>query len=576
MRKRFDPVLVEVINNELSAITEEMAIVVWRSGQSAQLKTGDFATAVCDYKGRVIGQGFAAPFQLAVFEEMMSHIRARFPDGLAEGDVVITNDPFGGMGHLPDVGIVVPVFVDGQIAAYCTAYSHHTDVGGRFPGGVSSHPRSAYEEGLRIPLMKLVEGGVRNEQLLELIRSNVRVPREFEGDLEAKIAGCARGADQMAELIGKHGWESYLAVCDYVIEYAERSIRAAIGRAPDGRYTAECIVADDGVTETGSITLRVALTIAADELYVDFTGTSPQVPGALNAPMTMTKAGVYGALKCILGAELPTNYGFFQPIHIVAPPGCVLNPIYPAAVGGRAPIFFRIFDLIYAALAQALPGQVPVIGEGGDMLHFSGHSDEKGEYAFLDLYFGGWGGRRNLDGIDGVAPVFMGSYGCMSSELIEAQHPVVFEGFGLVPDSEGAGRSRGSFAIYRQWRFLAPGHAMIRSGRLGEAPGLEGGQAGRASRTLLISEGREIALPAKTHTHHDVRAGDRLYHATSGAGGYGVPTERAPDLVLSEWRAGLVSIENARERYGVIIEASGQLDEAATNSLRSRMAAMAV
>jgi N-methylhydantoinase B len=549
VRKDFDPVLVEVINNELGAVTEEMALVIWRSGQSPMLKSGDFATAVCDAKGRVIGQGFAAPFQLAAFDDLMAHVLRRYEGTFKAGDVVITNDPYAGMTHMPDFGVIVPVVVDGATVAFCVAYSHHTDVGGRFPGSASSQSRSSYEEGLRIPIVKLVEAGVRNHAILDIIHANVRVPQEWQGDMEAKIAGCRKGAEQTERLVRKHGVENYAAACDYVIDYAERSMRAAIAATPKGAYAAEYVIPDDGLNEDGRIELRLLLTIDEEEMVVDFSGSSPQVEGALNTPLTMTKAAVYGALKGIIGPELPTNHGFFRPVRVTAPLGSVVNPRFPAAVAGRAPVFFRIFDMVNAALAQALPGRVPVVGEGGDLLHFSGHSDGE-EFAFLDLYFGGWGGRPEKDGIDGVAPVYMGSYGCVSAELIEAQHPVMYRGFGFVLDSEGAGRRRGSVAIYRHWRFLAPGHAMVRSVRLGPAPGLQGGSPGAPSRTFLVRDGRPVELPAKTHVHVDVRAGDEILHTTAGAGGYGEATSREPELVAADVRAGLVTPKAAAERYG--------------------------
>lgn len=566
MTREFDPVLVEVINNELSAVTEEMAVVIWRSGQSAQLKSGDFATAVCDMHGRIVGQGFAAPFQLAVLEEMVRHVVAHYGDDFAPGDVIITNDPFTGMGHMPDFGVVVPVFHEGRRAAFCIAYSHHADVGGRFPGSFSSEGTSSYEEGLLIPIVKFVEAGRPNKALQRVIRANVRVPDEWDDDMQAKIAGCSKGAEQIGLLLQRHGWESYAAANEHAIEHAERSMRAAIAAVPDGRYEASYTLAEPATT----IEIKAVMEIAGDQMTVDFTGSSPQVGVALNSPLTMTKAGVYGALKCILGAELPTNGGFFRPVRIVAPLGSVLNPEFPAAVAGRAPVFFRVFDVIYRALAEALPGRVPVTGEGGDALHLSGHRQDGSEYSFLDLYFGGWGGRPSGDGIDGVAPVFMGSYGSVSIELLEAENPVIFDGFGFVPDSEGAGQHRGSLAIYRQWRFLGPAHAMVRTGRLEPAAGLLGGRPGTPSRSALLRDGKETPLPLRTHHHVDVRPGDAIYHSTAGAGGYGDPRTRDPQLVARDVRAGIVSTAAAAERYGVAVGAQGEVDDARTAVLRGR------
>jgi N-methylhydantoinase B len=274
-------------------------------------------------------------------------------------------------------------------------------------------------------------------------------------------------------------------------------------------------------------------------------------------------------LKCILGPELPTNCGFFRPVKIVAPPGSVLNPLFPAAVAGRAPLWFRVFDVIYRALADALPGRVPVIGEGGDALHLSGRRDDGSEFSFLDLYFGGWGARPHEDGIDGVAPVFMGSYGSASIELLEAENPVVFDGFGFVPDSEGPGRHRGSLAIWRQWRFLTDAHAMVRTGRLEPAPGLADGLSGASARSLLLRDGKESELPLRTHIHLDVRRGDAIYHSTAGAGGYGEPFGRDAALVAADVEAGILTPGAAARRYGVAVSSDGVVDLKATQALRA-------
>lgn len=565
MSDAFDPVLVEVINNELGAVTEEIAVVIWRSGQSAQLKTGDFATAICDAKGRMIGQGFAAPFQLAIFEELMKHVVATYGENFSQGDVVITNDPHSGMGHMPDFGVVVPVMMDGKAQAFCISYSHHSDVGGRFPGSFSSEGRSSYEEGLRIPIVKLVEAGKMNQAVLDIVRANVRVPEEWVGDIQAKIAGCERGAEQAAQIIARHGVENFRRACTHVMDHAEKSLRTAIAQTKDGAYHASYTMQE----REGPIELKLTLKIAGDCMVADFSGSSPQIAYALNAPLSMTRAGVFGALKCIIGPELPMNYGFFRPVEVIAPAGSILNPVFPAPVAGRAPVFFRIFDLVFAALAQALPGRVPVMGEGGDALHFSGHTADGTEVSFLDLYFGGWGARPHADGIDGVAPVFMGSYGAMSIEMLEAEQPIIVDGFGFVPDSAGNGRHRGSASVYRQWRFLEPGHAMVRTGRLEPAPGVEGGMAGAAAQTLFIRDGVAKEVGAGTHVHFDVKKGDTVYHSTAGAGGYGNPFERAAETVAADVASGLLSPESARKIYGVAIT-NGVIDRESTARLRAR------
>jgi N-methylhydantoinase B len=571
MAHELDSVLIEVINNELGAVTEEMAVIMWKTGRSPILKSGDLATAICDSKGRIIGQGFAAPFQLAALGDLMEHVFNRFESDFSEGDVIITNDPYAGMTHMPDLGVVVPVIDGGKVVAFCLAYSHHSDVGGRFEGSSSSQCRSTYEEGLRIPLLKLMHKNERNEVILEMVSANVRFPEEWTGDLEAKVAGCQRGAEQVKQIVRKHGAERFAAACELAIDHAERGMRTAIRRAPDGMYRAEQHLADNGVDSESGIRLCLALEIKGEEIFIDFEGSSPQVAGALNTPFTLAKAAVYGGVQAIIGHDLSTNHGLFRPIHIKAPLGSVVNPLFPAAVAGRAPIFFRLFELVNDALAQALPDQVPVTGEGGDLLHFTGKgAGGEDQFGFLDIFFGGWGARTGKDGIDGVAPVQMGSNGCVSTELLEAQYPVLFDGFGFVSDSEGAGQYRGATAVFRSWRFLTPGRVMVRSVRLGPSAGLQNGQPGRASQTIFRRAGVTKELAAQTHVHFDVQPGDQIYHCTAGAGGWGNPHLRDPVSVQKDWTLGLVSSERARTAYGVALTAAGEVDWGKTKQHRSQ------
>lgn len=556
MVRAFDPILVEVIKNELAAITEEMAIAVWKTGRSAMVKTGDFATAMCDGQGRLIGQGYAAPFQLAFFIEMMPYVLNKCGGTFKPGDVIVVNDPYAGITHMPDVAIIAPAFWQGQLVAFTLSYSHHTDIGGRFPGGFSSQCTETFEEGLRLPIVKLYDGGVRNDGLLETILANVRVSEEWLGDVEAKIAGCWRGEQEIKALLDKYGLETYQSSCDYLIDYAERATRAAISAIPPGEYVYDEIFEDDGFGSDGVVMpLKLTLKVESDTLTADFTGTAPQARGAINLPLSMTKATVYGSVKSIVSPDVLTNVGFIRPINVIAPPGTLVNPRFPAAVGGRAPLFFRVFDMMFRALAKALPERVPIPGEGGDVLHFTGQKVDGKQFAVMDIYFGGWGGRPMKDGIDGVAPMSFGSYGTIPAELLEREYPLVVDGFGYVPDTAGAGKHRGSLSIYKQWRFLQPGKVMVRTNRLLRASdGMAGGGPGALSTNILNPGDDNLELPRKTHMHMDVKPGDRIYHVVSGSGGHGDPWEREPEKVLTDVKDEKLTIAAAREHYGVVID----------------------
>ena len=563
MERAFDPILVEVIKNELASITEEMAIAVWKTGRSAMVKTGDFATAICDGQGRMLGQGYAAPFQLAFFMEMMPYILDKFGGSFQPGDVIVVNDPYAGVTHMPDVAIIAPAFwrnpqkKQDQLVAFTLAYSHHTDIGGRFPGGFSSQCTETFEEGLRLPVVKLYSGGQRNDALLDTILANVRVSDEWQGDVEAKIAGCWRGEQEIRVLLDKYGLETYQSSCDYLIDYAERATRAAIREIPDGAYVHEDVFEDDGFgTDGAALVLKLTLRVEGDTLTADFTGTSPQARGAINLPLSMTKATVFGTVKSIVSPDVLPNVGFSRPITVVTEEGSLVNPRFPAAVGGRAPLFFRVFDMLFRALAKALPDQVPIPGEGGDVLHLTGRKADGTPFAVMDIFFGGWGGRPRKDGIDGVAPMSFGSYGTIPAELLEREFPIVVDGFGYVPDTAGAGKYRGSLSIYKQWRFLQPGKAMVRTNRLLRASdGMAGGQPGALSTNILNPGDENEELPRKAHMHLDVKPGDRIYHVVCASGGHGNPFEREPEKVLADVKDEKLTVAAAREQYGVVIHA---------------------
>jgi N-methylhydantoinase B len=570
VQRKFDPILVQVIKNELASVNEEMAIAVYRTGRSAMVKVGDFATAVCDAKGRVIGEG-AAPFQIGIFMVVLETVLRKFEGSFRPGDVILVNDPFSGMGHMPDVGIIAPAFWGDHLIGFTLAYSHHTDIGGRFPGGFSSQCTEAFEEGFRIPPVKLDDAGQRNDALLQMIEANVRAPEEWIGDVEAKIAGCRRGEQELRAVVEKYGVEVFNSSCDYFVDYAERATRAAICAIAPGEYVYADTFEDDGLGGADvSMPLRIALRVDGDSLVVDFSGTAPQARSAINMPFGMTRGTVYGAVKSIVSPEVLTNVGFTQPITIIAPEGTLVNPRHPAAVGGRAPLFFRIFDMMFRVLAQALPDKVGISGEGGDVLHFSGSKPDGSHFSFMDLFFGGWGGRPAKDGIDGVAPMSFGSYGSVPAEVLEREYPVVVDGFGYVPDTEGAGKHRGSVGIYKQWRFLEPGKVMVRTNRLVRpSDGLNGGHSGELSTNIFISQGVETILPRQSHIHLDVAPGDRIYHRISGSGGFGEPAQREATLVLADVQAGKISIEHAHDCYRVAIDSEKMIvDELSTQILR--------
>lgn len=566
-----DPLLIEVIRNEFAAINEEMGLSILRTGRSVMVKIGDSATALADAQGRLIGQG-SSSFQISIFMSVLDNLFRKVGHAFSPGDMFIVNDPYAGMGHMPDCGVVAPVFHGGRLIGFALAYSHHTDIGGRFPGGFTSLCSESYEEGLRIPIVHLYRAGLRNEGLVSLIGANVRNPEEWFGDVDAKVAGCRKGAQELARVVAKYGQDVYDATCDYLQDFSERAALTGLRAIPEGEYVVEDYFEEDGLgTPDVRLPIRVAFRRRDDRLTIDLTGTSAQAKGAINVPLGMTKAGLYGAFRAIVNPEALVNAGFIRPLDVIVPEGTIFNPVFPAATGGRAPLFFRLMDLCFRCLAQAVPDRVGVPGEGGDLIHFSGRDTEGRFVTFMDAFSSGWGGRPTRDGIDAVSPMALGRAHSTSVELLEREHPIVVEAFETVPDTEGPGTYRGALAMRRRWRFLAPGKVMIRSNRLSRpSEGIAGGVAGALTTTVVESDGVKQTLPVMAHRTVEVRPGDRIAHVICGTGGFGDPHRRDPERVRADVVEDKVSVAAAAEKYAVVMTPDSlEVDADATRRLRA-------
>lgn len=555
-----DPILFEVIRNELAAVNEEMSICVERTGRSPMLRSGDFATAIADAKGRVVGLHKTDVIFVTGFITVMESIIQRWGADFKAGDVVVNNDPFLGGSHKPDVYIVMPVFCQGVLSGFTLAYSHHTDVGGRFPGGMTSRALNSYEEGIQIPALKLYDGGKRNDALADLLRSNIRSGEGFLADIEAKIAGCWRGARELVRVLEKYGSGPVSAVFDYAVEFSERTARAAFAAVPPGTYTCEMTLRDDGLGTAGvALPIVASLTFAGNTLSVDLTGSAGQVGSAINLPISNTRGRVYDAVHSLLCPSVPFNVGFTRAIEIIAPRGSIMNPDFPGAVGGRAAVFYLLTEAIFIAMSKAIPGRVPVPPCGADALHIAGRRADGRQFAALDLIWGSWGGRQNSDGIDGAASV---SYAAVPVELIERDVPVVVEALTFVPDSGGPGQFRGGLSVAKQFRFLTDASIMIRTtGDSGGGFGLAGGRSGSDALNVLLSEGQSTTLPPQSHLHVSVKAGDRIRHEVGGAAGYGDAKLRPEALIRADLSAGRITPEGARRDYGYEKSAQGSRDE---------------
>ena len=573
-RPAVDPITLEVVKNALASAADEMALVIMRSAYSSVVReTMDYSTALCDRKGRVVAQGLTLAVQLGTFPTVMRYVLEEFGRTAKPGDVYIANDPYGcGGQHLPDIYVIKPIFVAGQLEGYAATMAHHSDVGGIAPGSIAVHATEIYQEGLRIPLCRLYDGGVENTILLRLIEANTRQPIHVMGDLRAQLAACRVGERGLIALLERYGFDAHVYM-EELQRVAERMMRAELALLPDGVHTFTDYI--DGVGENPvPIPISVQVEIAGDEVRIDFEGTSPQVEASVNCPVGMVYAACYGAIRGIVGGEIPNCEGYMAPIRIDAPAGTVVNPVFPAACGARGVIGYRVYDAIMGALAPLVPDRVLAAGEGGPTLiawggYERGRDEELKPFGTTEVLVGTWGARSQLDGLEGVSNP-LANLGNQPVELIESDQPLRVERYGLVPDSGGAGRQRGGLGYVREYRVLAQRATLtIRSDRRDHPPyGLEGGEPGAPSSNVVVSGDEECELPTMPMEAYTLEQGDRFTHVSAGGGGFGPPFERDVAAVLADVLDGKVSVAAARERYGVVIS-DGGIDTESTAALRA-------
>ncbi len=567
----YDPIRLELIKNGVGSIADEMVLTVVRIAYSSIMKdTMDLSSAICDRQGRLIAQGLSLPLHLGSIPDAMDAVRAEFGDRLAPGDVVVLNDPYHGGMHLPDVFMFRPIFAGDRLIGYAVLVAHHNDMGGRVPGSSAADSTEIFQEGLRIPALKLYEAGRPNETLFRMIGLNVRVPDVVLGDLRAQDAACRIAERGLAALAARYGIAELERAFDELLDYSERGARRTIAAIPDGVYRFTDYLDDDGVDLDRPVPVAVTLEVRGDTLTVDFTGTSPQVRGAINSTLSFAKSVVYFAIRSIMDSDVPNNAGFFRPIRVVAPERCLVNPSPPAACAARGVTGFRVIDAIFGALAQAVPERVRAAGEGGTTSYSIAAYDEAGRLTlFREAMMGNWGAGYRREGLDGVANP-AANISNAPVEVVEHQAPIMVERYELVPDSGGPGRWRGGLAVERQLRFLGERATLqLRSDRRRFPPyGLCGGRPGAPSRTYLGDEKGWRLLPTKFTM--PLRGGQALRHVLAGAGGYGDPLERDPARVLDDVRNGKVTPEAAERDYGVRLAGPPwRVDAAATEALRA-------
>ena len=573
--KTSDPIALELFKNAIFAIADEMALTIVRTSYSGVIKDNmDFSTAFCDAEGKLVAQGLTLPGHLGSIPTALEAVMRRYRDDMQPGDIFMLNDPYEGGMHLPDIFVFKPLFVDGRRLAFAATVCHHTDVGGRVPGSNASDSTEIYQEGIRIPPLKFFSGGKRNDAILALIERNVRLPVRLNGDLRAQLAACHIAETAFLELVKRHGADQVADYMQQVIDYAERVTRAALRELPDGEFSFEDWLDDDGIDFGRPIRLYVKLTKRGDHIVADWTGTSPQVKGAINNTLSFTKAATYTAIRSVLPANIPNNEGVFRAIEVIAPAGTIANGVLPAACAARGLTGLRMTDTCFGALAMMLPDKVFAASDGGaTCITIGGYGAERKPFMYVDFTSGTWGGRPWADGLEGNAHLFA-NLASHSIEVTESQQPIQILAYEFLADRGGPGKFRGGAPFYRDYRFLEDEAMLqVRSDRReNPAFGLFGGQPGKPSWSYLNPDTERRVLTAKVTT--TIRRNDVFRHEIAGPGGWGDPLERDPALVLKDVRNELVSSESARDDYGVVVDrARWTVDEAATRKLRASLKA---
>lgn len=550
-----DAVQMEVFSNRMLAIAEDMGKILIRSSFSSNIKERrDASTAVFDAQGRLLAQADHIPIHLGAMIGAVEAILARFPlESMAPGDAFIANDPYlAGGSHLPDISIITPVHHDGVVKFFAGNIAHHADVGGRTPGSTSGASRSIFEEGIRLPVIRIARAGVIDEDLLGLIALNTRDPEERLLDLRTQIGTNVRGGAMLVALVARMGWPLVAQAIEDVLAYTRRRLENRIAALPDGEYRFERAMDDDGLPGD-PVPIVCTVRIAGSTLALDFEGSGPQARGAINLPDSALKASVYYCVKAVLDPGLMPNQGIIDPIRITAPVGSIVNPSPPAAVAARAVTSNRLCGAVFGALFQALPPEraMASCNDSTSATSVAGwHPRRNTTYVYPESIGGGCGGFADRDGMDAVHVHTVNSTN-LPVEAMELEYPLLIDEYALVPDSGGAGRHRGGLGMARQIRILADGtiFSARSDAHVVAAPGAAGGNPSNLTR-ILRNPGTadEVALHGKA-AGLEMRAGETIRVETLGGGGFGPPAERPVALLAADLREGKVSLAAARRDY---------------------------
>ncbi|MDX2447371.1 MAG: hydantoinase B/oxoprolinase family protein [Desulfobacterales bacterium] len=569
--KIFDPIRLEILWRRLISIVDEADASVARTAFSSLLRDAhDYTCMFTDHRGQELVQGtFCTPGQAGAMALGVKKVIQSIPlDDYKEGDVIIVNDPWLLAGHLNDVCVLSPIFYKNRPVAFTACVFHHSDIGGR----VSSDNREVYEEGLFIPCIKLYDAGVLNEDLLEMIRWNVRTPEEVTGDIRSQVAANHVCGEKVIEMMADEGLETLEDLADEIIQRTEQSMRQAIMKIPDGIYPYEGVI--EGAGERNDIKICLAVTVKGSDIQVDFSNTSPQVNWGVNVVYNFTYAYVFMAVKSVFDPDLPINEGAIRPVSMTAPEGCVVNCTFPAAVAARMQVGHFMTEMVFRALSAAVPGRI-MSDSGGTPAQtniFYGKRHDGKPFHTMIIRGGGLGASRTKDGHQ--CAIFPANGANTPVEILESDTPLMVQARELVCDSGGAGKMRGGLG--RRMVIQVPDDALapkppvaiaVQAGRFRYPPqGIFGGSPGTKAHYLKND------LPADPSGLTFCDAGDKIDFYSAGGGGFGSPLERDIQAVEKDVLYGYVSLEKAKEKYGVVMDSgTHNADQDATKKLRASL-----
>jgi N-methylhydantoinase B len=572
-----DVATVEIIRNRLESITREMCATIRQTAYSPTMYSGgDYSAAIFDGAGSLVSLATKIPLHIMPILHEVRQGLQKYGEDIRDGDIFITNSPYHGSTHLPDVNVFIPIFIDAQLMFFTATRAHWTDIGGMTPGSISGAATEIFQEGLQFPLLRLGRGDQLDRNLLDLIAANVRLPREALGDMRAQVAACHTGRRHVFELTAKYGVDTVGEACRALLSGTEARIRRLIRELPDTTVSHVEYLDNDGVS-SDPVRLKVSVTIRGDEILVDFGGCSPQVAGPINSPESVSAGMAYVGIKAFLDPTGPVDHGFVRPITVSCPPGTVVNPIAPAATGGFTEVAYNLADLVLVALADIDPSRACAWGSAtSNHQYVAGHDPRaKKRFIYYDYQPGGCGATAMGDGVGTTRDLASGFTQLQSIEIVESRFPVKIRRHEIRKDSGGPGKWRGGWGHIRDVEVHGEKASISIIGEHAIFPpsGLTGGEPGAVQRWTLITEEGESALSPFGAKLGLRRLPGRcvIRVMTAGGGGFGDPLERDPALVAHDVRLGYTSDEAALRRYGVALTEAGTVDEGRTHEARRRL-----